>query len=114
MGESINYGISGVENLTAENIAVGPGSKVEQTDSLRSLEPALELLRRAIECFEAPPRIREELTAAQSEITAELQASAPEKRRILSRLALISGVAGSAGALGQAATGLAQLVGAIL
>lgn len=109
MSDPVNYGISGVQNLNAENIAVGTNSKVEQI-KLAPMEEQLDALRRAIDGFDGPPGSREELSAAHAEIVEELRAPAPQKDRILSKLAWMREVAESAGPVLQAVTALANVV----
>lgn len=114
MNDSINYGISGVEQITAENLAVGNQSRIEQHNLDRSLTEALVVLRESIEQADASPDTRRALVEARDEIERELRAPTPDKQRVLSKLAWMSQVAGPAGALLQATTALAQLAGSLL
>ncbi|HEX3434183.1 MAG TPA: hypothetical protein VHT25_09000 [Solirubrobacteraceae bacterium] len=114
MSDSINYGISGVEKITAENLAVGPGSKVEQSGGSQSLAQALALLREAIEHIDAPTDTQGELITAYKEVSEGLKGHAPDTERVRSKLDWISRMAGPATTVAQAATAVAQLAGIVL
>jgi hypothetical protein len=114
MSETVNYGISGVQNITAQNIAVGANSKIEQTISSGRFSTPLAELERAIAAFDGPPAAGDALLAAQAEIAGELEAPAPDKSTVLAKLASVKDLAGTAAAIVQAAAVLAHAVTTIL
>lgn len=114
MPDSVNYGISGAQNIAAQNIAVGPNSRIEQSNWSESLSHPLADLARAIDAFEGPPQARDALISARAEIDGELRAPAPDKGRILAKLATVKDLAGPAATVVQAATVLAQAIATIL
>lgn len=114
MSDSVNYGISGVQNITAQNIAVGPNSKIEQSSRSEPLDRPLAELARAIDAFEGSQGARDALIAAHAEVVEELEAAAPDKRRILSKLASVRDLAGPAVTVVQAAAVLTQAITTIL
>lgn len=114
MSDSVNYGISGAQNIVAQNIAVGPNSKIEQSNWSESLDHPLANLSRAIDTFEGSPQVRDALLAARAEITAELSTPAPDKNRVLAKLATVREMAGPAATVVQAAAVLAQAIATIL
>lgn len=114
MSDSVNYGISGAQNITAENLAVGPGSKIEQSNGSQALERELRLLQKAIDQADLPPDAQRQLAEGHDELAHELQAAVPNKQRILSKLAWMRDVAGPAATVVQATTALAQLAGSLL
>jgi hypothetical protein len=112
MTDSTNYGII-AQNINAENIAVGANARIEQTNRSERLAPALADLARAIAGFQGPPAEREALLAAHAEIAQELDAPAPDKGRLLARLARLRELAGPAATIVQAAAALAQAIAAV-
>jgi hypothetical protein len=114
MPESINYGISGVQNIAAQNIAVGENSRIEQSNWSEAFAPPLADLARAIDAFQGPTETREALQAAQAEVTRQLQAPTPDKSGIIAKLASVSQLAGSATAIVHAAAALTQAIATIL
>lgn len=114
MPESINYGISGVQNINAQNIAIGANSRIEQTNSSQAFAAPLADLVRAIEAFEGPGETREALQATQSDIAKQLEAPEPDKNGIIAKLASVSQLAGSATAIVQAAAALTHVIVTVL
>jgi hypothetical protein len=114
MPDSVNYGISGVQSIVAQNIAIGANSRIEQSNSGEPFAPQLAELARAIGAFEGPPAARDALIATHAEIAGELEAPAPDKSKILSKLALLRDLAGPAATVVQAAAVLTQAVMTIL
>jgi hypothetical protein len=113
MSDSVNYGISGVQNITAQNIAVGANSKIEQNNWSDGLEQPLGDLRRAIEDFEGPRAARESLVEMQAAMVRELEVPVPDKGKILTMLSSIKDLAGPAATVVQAAAVLAGVIAAI-
>jgi hypothetical protein len=113
MPDSANYGISG-GNITAQNLAVGPNSRIEQSNYSQSFANPLSDLARAIDAFDGPPQARDALMAVQTEIAGELEAPAPDKNRVLAKLATIKDLAGPTATVVQAAAVLAQAIATIL
>jgi hypothetical protein len=113
MSDWINSGISGVGNLNVENLAVGANSKIEQTKWSEPAARQLADLQSAIDAYQGPPATRDALSEAHAEIAAELRAPAPDRDKLLARLTSLSGLAGPASAIVQAATALAQVIAAI-
>jgi hypothetical protein len=110
MGE-INYGISGVETFTAQNVVVGPGgSIVNYGDALVHLER----LRGAVETYAGDPATKQRIVAATEDVSAELAAPQPDRHKLLDRLATIRDAVGSAGAIATAATTLVSFLAPIL
>jgi hypothetical protein len=113
MSESVNYGIS-AGSVSAQNLAVGPNARIDVAADTTGLSEQLAALRHAIESFSGDPRARAELAAAAGEVAEALEQPAPDKERVLSRLAKIASAAGSAGAIASAATAMAGAARAIL
>ncbi len=114
MPDSGNQGISGQSiNITAQNVAVGSNSRIEQTVSSGQFRGPLADLQRAIEGFDGPPATRDALMAGQAEIAAELEMPAPDKNGLLAKLASLKELAGPAATVVQAVAALAQVVAAI-
>lgn len=122
MSDSANYGISGAGNITAQNIAVGKNSTIvstgsntiDQSNHTELLSGQLADLQQAIEGFQGPQATRDELLSAHAEVARELSAPAPDKNRLLTKLASISQLAGPATAIVQAAAVLMQAIIPIL
>jgi hypothetical protein len=110
MSESINYGISGVQNITAQNIAVGANSRIEQTNWSDAFAQPLADLADAIDTFEGPTQTREALRSAHTEIAHQLQTPEPDKHGIIAKLASLIQLAGPATAIVQAAVTLTQVI----
>jgi hypothetical protein len=113
VSDSVNYGISGAQNIVAQNIAMG-NSRIEQSNKSESFGPQLAELKRAIAAFEGPPPARDALIATHAEIAAELEAPAPDKSRVLAKLAALKDLAGPAVTVVQAAAVLTHAVSTIL
>lgn len=114
MSDSANYGISGVQNINAQNIAVGANSRIEQSNWSDPLGSPLADLQHAIEAFQGSPASREALIATQAEIVEELKAPSPDKSKLLAKVASISHLAGPAAAIVQATAVLAQAIATVL
>jgi hypothetical protein len=114
MAESINYGISGATNVSAQNLAMGPNARIDISEAAPELSSQLDALLRAIGSFQGSPANRAELAAAGDDVAEALAEPQPDKQRVLSRLSSIASAAGSATAIASAATMLANTVGAIL
>ncbi len=114
MSDTANQGVSG-QNVTisGQNVAVGANSRVEQNVSGGLLAAPLADLRSAIEAFDGPPETRQALLAAHAEVADELEAPAPNKDRLLAKLASLKQLAGPAAVVAQAVTALAQVVVAL-
>jgi hypothetical protein len=109
-----NQGVSGQNiNISGHNVAVGANSRVEQNVSGGPFGPPLADLRRAIEAYDGPPATRQALLAAHVKVAEELKASAPDKNKLLAKLASLKELAGPAAAVVQAVTALAQVVAAL-
>jgi hypothetical protein len=115
MSDTVNQGVSG-QNVTisGQNVAVGAGSHVEQHISGAQFNDSLADLRSAIEAFDGPPETRQALLAAHAEIADELAAPAPDKDKLLAKLASLKELAGPAATVAQAVTALAQVIVAFL
>ena len=111
MPDSINQGIIG--NVSAQNVAVGKQARIDVTASDRGLAQQLAALLSAIAAFDGDPTARRQLEAAGNEIAQALEQPAPDPRRALSWLSTIASVAGSTGAVADAATALESAVQAI-
>lgn len=111
MSDTVNQGVSG-QNITisGQNVAVGANSRVEQNISGGQFNAPLADLRSAIEAFDGPPETRQALLAAQAEVADELEAPAPDKDKLLAKLASLKELAGPAAAVAQAVTALVQVV----
>ncbi|HEY5288244.1 MAG TPA: hypothetical protein VIJ50_14195 [Solirubrobacteraceae bacterium] len=111
MSDTFNQGVSG-QNITisGQNVAVGTNSRVEQNISTGPFSAPLADLRSAIEAFDGPPDTRQALLATNAEVTHELEAPAPDKDKLLAKLASLKELAGPAAAIAQAVTALAQVV----
>lgn len=115
MADSINYGISGATNISAQNLAVGPNARIDIANSAPpQLSAELEALLTAIKTFPGPPEMRSELVGAGDEVAKALAEPEPDKHRVLARLSKIASAAGSASAITSAATILAGAVQTIL
>ncbi len=114
MSDSVNYGISGVQNINAQNIAVGTNSKIEQSNWSESLGRPLADLQQAIEGFQGSPATREALLTTQAEIVEELKAPVPDKHKVLAKVSSLSHLAGPAATIVQATAVLAQAIATIL
>ncbi len=115
MPEHVNSGIivSG-GSFTARDVAVGDHARIDHSGSIQMFAQPLADLRNAIDSFAGPPATKEALTAAQDKLTEELEAPTPGKHGLLDRLSSLTSLAGSAAAVVQAATTLAQLISAVL
>jgi len=113
MSESVNYGIS-ARSVSAHNLAVGPNARIDAPGDVTGLSEQLAALLRAIETFEGDRAARAELAAAADEVAVALEQPAPDKERVLSRLARNASAAGSAGAIANAATTMASAVRTLL
>ncbi|HEY7962206.1 MAG TPA: hypothetical protein VID29_09815 [Solirubrobacteraceae bacterium] len=113
MTDSANYGIK-AEKITAQNIAVGPNARIEQTAVgwTGLLGPALADLAGAIADFQGPPATCEVLRAAHAEIATEIAAPAPDSGRLLAKLASLKQLVGPATTIAQTAASLAQAIAA--
>ena len=96
------------------NVAIGSHSKIEQVNVMSSLlaQPLADL-ENAINAFQGSPATRDALQSTQAEIVGELKAPAPDKGRILAKLASLSQLAGPAATIVQAAAVLAQAIATI-
>ena len=111
MSDAANQGVSG-QNVTisGQNVAVGAHSHVEQNISGGLFNAPLAYLRTAIEAFDGPPETRRALLAAHAEVADELEAPAPDKDKVLAKLASLKELAGPAAAVAQTVTALMQVV----
>ncbi len=114
MSESINYGISGVHNITAQNIAVGPNSRVEQTNFSDAFAQPLADLAHAIDAYEGPKQTEAQLRNTHAEIAQQLRAPEPDKNGVIAKLASVIQIAGPATAIIQAAAALTQAITGVL
>jgi cell envelope opacity-associated protein A len=110
MTDWTNYGIGGVGNPNAENLAVGTNSRVEQSNWPDSIAGQLADLQSAIDAFQGPPATREALMKAHVEILEELRAPVPDKHKIHAKLTFLGQLAGPAATVVQAAAALAQMI----
>jgi hypothetical protein len=114
MSDSADYGISGAGNITAQNLAVGENStiittgsnSIDQSNRAELLSGPLADLQQAIEAFQGLSATRDHLLSAHAGIAQELMAPAPDKNKLLSKLASISRLAGPATAIAQAIAAL--------
>jgi hypothetical protein len=114
MPESVNYGINAT-TVSAQNVAVGHNARIDvSVAGDPRLSGQLDALLRAIEAFDGQPAMHGELAAAGEEVAQALEEPAPDKERVLTRLATVASAAGSAGAIASAATALAAAVQAVL
>lgn len=114
MSDSINYGISGVRNITAQNIAVGANSRIEQTNWSDTFAQPLADLAHAIDAFDGPAPTQEALRGAHTEIAQQLQTPEPDKNGLIAKLASLIQLAGPATAIVQAAATLTQVITTVL
>jgi hypothetical protein len=112
VGDQINYGIVG--DVNAENLAVGPNSRIEVTNVRQALAEQLYVLGQAVREYDGPEEARRELLAAHDELVTQLKRPEPDKPRILDRLSAIARAAGSASTIVTAVTALAGLVQAVI
>jgi hypothetical protein len=111
MSDTGNQGVSGQNiNISGHNVAVGANSRVEQNVSGGPFGAPLADLQRAIEVYDGPPETRQALLAAHAEVAEELKVPAPDKNKLLAKLASLKELAGPAAAVAQAVTALAQVV----
>jgi hypothetical protein len=111
MSDAANQGVSGQKIIiSGQNVAVGAHSHVEQNVSGGLFSAPLADLQSAIEAFDGSPETRRALLAAHAEVADELAAPAPDKDRVLAKLASLKELAGPAAAVAQAVTALVQVV----
>jgi hypothetical protein len=103
----------GANSRVEQNVSVGANSRVEQNVSGGPFGASLADLQRAIEAFDGPSRTRQALLSAHTEVAEELKAPAPDKNKLLAKLASLKELAGPAAAVTQAVTALAQVVVAL-
>jgi len=115
MPERVNSGIIVTGgSFNARDVAVGDHAKIERSGSSEMFAEPLADLRAAIDSFEGPPATKAALTAAHDKLTEELEAPEPDKHKLLDRLSSLTGLAGPAATVVQAAMALAQVIAAVL
>jgi hypothetical protein len=113
MSDWVNHGIS-AQNVTAHNIAIGNNNRIEESSRFDQLAQPLAELKGAIDAYQGPPETQAALVAAHAEIAHELSTEAADKNKLITKLMSLSGLAGPATNIIQAAAALTQVITAIL